>query len=444
MPLKFYLHRTTTTDTGTLPAATATTSANSPAIAPSGLTNMAMDGIIGASAQTSIAWSTAATTTSQSSPHLRFVSAPLAAQTIGQQTLALAIGGSCSNTTSAFTAAVTCCVWRPGTGAVVGRFFDSIASVSASAGTSQTNLTISIASGSTTAVTAAANDILVIEIWRSAGVQSMGTSYTNTLFYDGTTENSTSNDAATITFGTNIVLAADQSVTGPNTKTQAVSTATLTVTTPLGQAIPLVDTLNTTTLNATNWATWGPGTQQPTNYGYNYWPLASQSAGSYGGLVGNTTFDLTGKYAAIYFQTNLTQTLGVVSTFQCQIDGSNYLEIGLIDTWLAARYCIAGTVTTVAQIAYPVSGYGPLWVNIQEANGIITYRYATNAFAPNWVILAQVANPIAVTALKVNLVAGTYQSVASVGSVVWNSLNSVILPDPRNANPATFQGQATA
>src|SRR4051812_41201924 len=119
---KLYLHAATTSDTGTLPSSSPLggTATNS---APGAATNRAMDGTVGAS-QTSATLSTTATTSAVSQNWFaRFLSAPLAAQTIPSGTWTLSIAGSESNTNSDFAPSVDISVWRPGTGAAVGTIF---------------------------------------------------------------------------------------------------------------------------------------------------------------------------------------------------------------------------------------------------------------------------------------------------------------------------------
>jgi hypothetical protein len=169
-----------------------------------------MDATISAVAQTSLAYATDNVTSAQRQPLLCFVSPPLAAQTIAAQNLTFSIGVSQSNTISTFRVTAALSVWRPSTGALVGRIFDGPTAALSSGfapGTTQLNLSYSISSSFVTAVTVQVGDVLVLEVWRDNTVQTMGTSYTNTLFYDGTTEASTTNNAAFFSFTNNVTLA---------------------------------------------------------------------------------------------------------------------------------------------------------------------------------------------------------------------------------------------
>jgi hypothetical protein len=217
LPTRFYLHRGLSPNGGVLPASRSSLSTTAPTWTP-GLTNTiaftpylynrTMDATIGTSAQTSLAYATDNVTTNQRQPLICFVSSPLAAQTISAQALTLRVGFSQSNTISAFTLQCVIAVWRPSTGVLVGRIHDGPTSAisSSAATTAQTDLSLNIASGNTTSVTAQSGDVLVVEIWRGSGLQTMGTTYNNTIFYDGTTEGSTSNNAAYLNFTNNVTL----------------------------------------------------------------------------------------------------------------------------------------------------------------------------------------------------------------------------------------------
>ncbi len=208
------MHRGTTTDTGTLPAAGVSVSATSPSqIATGGDTNRIADTTIGASAQTSNVLTTLANQNAQPSLILRCVSAPIGAQTIAAQLLTFGVGGSDSNTNSNFNIVPILAVWRPSTGSLVGHIWDGVGGggggmVVGANSTTQVWSANNNTADNTTSVTSQDGDIIVFEWWRYNGVQSMSTAYTNTVFYDGTTEGSATNSATflnfpnTITFST--------------------------------------------------------------------------------------------------------------------------------------------------------------------------------------------------------------------------------------------------
>jgi hypothetical protein len=203
MPVKFYLHDAATGDTGTLPASNATVSAKTAHQTPS-LTNKSMDATIGV-LQHSVALTTLANTVDQSTPIARFLSAPIAAQTIAVQTIGYHFAHQQSNTNSNFDSVCVLAVWRPGTGTVVGRLLDSV-----STGLLANGGTTSEAAGSnsqfSTAVTSQDGDVLVAELWRAVTIQGMATAYTDTVFYDGTVDDSATDNAAFILFANDVTM----------------------------------------------------------------------------------------------------------------------------------------------------------------------------------------------------------------------------------------------
>lgn len=208
MVTKFYLHNATTTDFGTLPAAGVSASTVSASAGTTiSLVNKSMDATIG-TAQASLAKTTLATTTAQKVPIGRWLSAPLAAQTIAAQLVNLGIAGSESSTNSAFGTKTEIVVWRPSTGARVGEVFlgGTFATGVFSATTEASTLTQS--SGNSSSIVLQDDDILIVEVWRNLAVQTMATAYTNTIFFDGTTEGSATTNAAYVLFANDVALSA--------------------------------------------------------------------------------------------------------------------------------------------------------------------------------------------------------------------------------------------
>jgi hypothetical protein len=203
--LKFYLHRAVTGDSGTLPAATVSVSATTPTQIADG-TNYSMDSTISAVAQTSKVLTTNAVTTAQASLIVRFLSVPIAAQTIAAQTIHYRCAISESNSNSNFGVSYVLALWRPGTGAVVSRLQDQLN------GTQSRNATTTEADAdlgtTSTVATAQDGDVLVMEFWRDLVVQGMATSYSNTVFYDGTVEGSATDNAAYVLFANDVAMQA--------------------------------------------------------------------------------------------------------------------------------------------------------------------------------------------------------------------------------------------
>lgn len=220
MTQRFYFHDATTAVAGTLPGGTNIFGEVASVTAVGASTNRTMTGTIGAG-QVSIAITTLASTSTQTNWFRRFVSEPIATQTIGDvASITVAYAYSMSSLNSLFRPAALLAVWRPGTGAIVGEVSLALSAdvwTETSAGS-----TVEIASSFVVPTGAGQNnisalngDILVVELWRNISVQSMGTAYTNTIFYDGTTEGSASNNAGYLDMGSDIAMFSGAAAANP-------------------------------------------------------------------------------------------------------------------------------------------------------------------------------------------------------------------------------------
>ena len=200
MPTRFYFHAADTTVTGTLP----TTEQNT-ALAPTRnvdaqTAKRSMNTTIGVGPHTNLSHNTIASTTTTAMFFTRFISDPLAAQTIAAATWTLNFASSYSNASANFPVSggsqaipITCYVWRPSTGAKVGDILNgnSTATFNEVAGPAVNQGTFS---GS--AVTCQAGDVLVLEVIFNT-TQATATSRTVGFYFDGTTVNTT--DDASVT-----------------------------------------------------------------------------------------------------------------------------------------------------------------------------------------------------------------------------------------------------
>ncbi|HEY6966428.1 MAG TPA: DUF6701 domain-containing protein, partial [Burkholderiales bacterium] len=190
---KFYFHDANTPNDGTLPGAT-TLSATSPNVtSATAETNRDMDQNIGA-AQASASLNTLAVTTLQRNWFRRFLSRPLAAQTLPTGIWNIQGGALESNAASNMLLwGAVIKVWRPSTGATVATLLDNPVLGTVEPGTAETN--VLKATASITGVAVNDGDILVVELW-AENTQGNATARVNTVFYDGTTEASTTSNAA--------------------------------------------------------------------------------------------------------------------------------------------------------------------------------------------------------------------------------------------------------
>jgi hypothetical protein len=156
-----------------------------------------MNTTIGTS-QVSKAIATNASTSLQNLYYARFISMPLGSQTISANTWDYNFAAQCNNLNANFPVNTTgpvyinCYVWRPSTGAKVGTILEGnsasdFAEVSAASAEKVANGTFS---GSSLAIQN--DDVLVFEMIFQV-TQGSANARTDTVYYDGTTENTTDN-----------------------------------------------------------------------------------------------------------------------------------------------------------------------------------------------------------------------------------------------------------
>lgn len=145
-------------------------------------------------AQTSGGSASLAQTAHQDNFFTSFTSDPLTTQTIAANTWTIAIAVSEANTNANSFLVLSLYVFRPSTGSVVGFIYDSDTALGVEWAAAEDGQVITFSGVS---VVASAGDVLVLEVWRH-GVQGMAVGYTQTIYYDGTTDvvDTTTADAA--------------------------------------------------------------------------------------------------------------------------------------------------------------------------------------------------------------------------------------------------------
>jgi hypothetical protein len=204
----FYFHNTLTTVTGTLPPdGVSQSGVTYNALSSGSGVNAVMNSAKGA-AQVSVQVATVAQTAEQKNWMGRFVSPPLPAQIIAagtwQVNAGIAESDLNSNLKLVFGALY---VWRPSTGLKVGDIAVGIANAAGSTTPSvapgEVPRSVTVAGA---ALTVQEGDLLVYEAWFD-NIQALATSYTNTFYFDGTTDLSNSNAASCVAAPAPLILA---------------------------------------------------------------------------------------------------------------------------------------------------------------------------------------------------------------------------------------------
>jgi hypothetical protein len=166
--------------------------------------------------QTSLVLSSNASASAQTYYFTKFVSRPLIAQTISANTWTYKFGAQESNananfpTTTTGTVQICLYVWRPSNGTKVGNVLigNSVTGF-AEASTSESAISGTFSGSS---VSAANGDVLIMEIIFTT-TQGNATARTDTFYYDGTTTDSTSSNAAQISTPQNLLFGFAASLT---------------------------------------------------------------------------------------------------------------------------------------------------------------------------------------------------------------------------------------
>ena len=215
MTTKLYLHAASHALTGTFP--TGEQSAATPGWSATGAATLRkMDTTIG-TAQTSLSGTSLANTSLQLPFMGFFVSPPLNGNQSVTAVFRLNVALTQSNTQMNLGQYLTTClyVWRPSTGAVVGKLLDGPADsiplngVAPPSAASSEKVDWGSYSTPGTMIMALDGDVLICEVW-PALLQGTAAAYTANFYFDGTTENATlnatvSNHAAFLDFDDNLV-----------------------------------------------------------------------------------------------------------------------------------------------------------------------------------------------------------------------------------------------
>lgn len=196
MATKLYFHNATSTVSGTLPStnqSVLTFNKLSDAVT----VNRSMNTTIGTS-QVSKAIATDVGTQQQNLYYARFISMPLGTQTISANTWDYNFAAQTNNLNANFPVNtsgpvyINCYVWRPSTGAKVGTILegDSVSDFAEVSVASAEKVCNGTFSGSSLAIQN--QDVLCFEMIFQV-IQSVTNARTNTVYYDGTTENATDN-----------------------------------------------------------------------------------------------------------------------------------------------------------------------------------------------------------------------------------------------------------
>jgi hypothetical protein len=155
-------------------------------------------------------------------------------------------------------------------------------------------------------------------------------------------------------------------------------------------------------------------------------PRINYAGNAYNGYTSTITYDLTGRGALVQVVqagvgtwTDTSLTIGP--------DALNTVEITVENGRLVFQKQVAGVYTDIASVSYVTATHS--WWRIRESAGTIYFETSPNGLT-SWTIGAQLANPFAVTLVKVSLFAGTRGWVSSPGLAIFDNFD---IPPPAGA-----------
>ena len=169
--------------------------------------------------------------------------------------------------------------------------------------------------------------------------------------------------------------------------------------------------------------------------------LAASPTTGYAGYLSNATYDLTEFAVYVQIVDAGTGDQGRTANLMAQIDSNNnvqlYRETLSGTPRIQAAKKVAGTESYPASVAVTTD---PYWLRLREASGTCYWEYSTTGLSGSWTVLHSESDPITLTAITVQINAGTWQAIASPGVPKYDNLNT---PPGGNAfQDDAFQGDA--
>ncbi len=175
--------------------------------------------------------------------------------------------------------------------------------------------------------------------------------------------------------------------------------------------------------NSTNSTLWGGAYSSSATYAETGGQLEitlSSGGVNYAGYVSTDVYDLTESsiYVKVPTMCNTATTAEAIFTLHNSAN-TNKVEIMQEQGTLYFRHVISGSATNLASVTY--NGSTHLWWRISETGGTVYWDTSTDG--SSWTNRYSESTPIDITALKVELSAGTYAVVASPGTVEFDNFN---------------------
>jgi hypothetical protein len=187
----------------------------------------------------------------------------------------------------------------------------------------------------------------------------------------------------------------------------------------MAKAHLLVDNFNDDTTDTTRWTPYGGDFLREVN-GRVEVRIPSSAAGiNYAGYMSAVAWDLTGSEMWLELVQPLRAAPGTECYFSATIDENNYIDFSIGNGTIRAIQSAGGVWSTLVTIPYDPPRHR--WLRLRESGG--TAYWETSPDCHVWEVLFSKAAPIALTAVKQEIGAGTYHGVASPGVAIFDNLN---------------------
>ena len=152
--------------------------------------------------------------------------------------------------------------------------------------------------------------------------------------------------------------------------------------------------------------------------------ISTVTAANYYGIDSLTEYNLTGGYISVEIVDVANQSQASLEFYPLYLfpDANNAIFFLVAGGTIYAYKKIATVNTSLASATYSSTTHK--YVRIREASGTTYWEYSSDGIS--WSTLHSVANPIAVTAIIVELLIGHYAAEAAATTGKWDNIN--ILP----------------
>lgn len=186
----------------------------------------------------------------------------------------------------------------------------------------------------------------------------------------------------------------------------------------------LIDSFNDNSTDAIKWpAAYSTSTAYSETGGVLLFTLANLTAGSNYSAYISGNVDLTGSYALMEVPKVANTATSADVFLQIDKDANNHINTVVEGTTIFFQKVVAGVKNNIATATYSATLHR--WWKISESGGTVTWWTSQTGLNNSWVSQGTelVSNLFAITALQVDIGAGTFQSETNPGTAIIDNFN---------------------